>query len=112
MTLFVSARRAFISKGGMAPSTKPRDVADFAAALRALHRLILVVAQCLVVLGAHRCAEVVNTGYSYRARIREIRRVPTDPATKRSGNATELIRSHGSTRLATRFGADSLRACG
>jgi hypothetical protein len=96
----------------VASPTESRDVADLAAALRALHRLILVVAGHSVVLGSRECAEVVNTGTSdRRALAREIRESGERP-TKKIGSATGWSRSGCSMLHAPHFAENSHPAYG
>lgn len=66
MSLLMVARWTLVTKRGVAARTKPRDIAGFAVALRALHALILETAGGSGWLTRCACAKVVNTGYSYR----------------------------------------------
>jgi len=58
--LFVLAGRAFIAQRRMAPRAEPRDVAGFAAAFRALHRVILPGRGALRAITQGACTHFVN----------------------------------------------------
>jgi hypothetical protein len=96
----------------VASPTEPRDVSDLAAALRALHRSILVVAGHWVVLGSRKCAEVVNTGSSYRRAPARNMRESAERPTKKIGNATGWSRSGCSILHAPHFAGSSHPAYG
>jgi len=66
MPLLVLARRTFVAQRHMASRAEPRDVARFAAAFRALHRLILRATGRGGGRACGACAHPVNTGRAVR----------------------------------------------